>query len=358
MNAEQPAVMPIADSRLRWIVLGAIAAACVAGSIGYARYAAQRAQAGAAAGPQRTLQALATLRELDPKRPHMLFRSTALGDSYGRLSVEYLDRPDGVRQMTGLQCDRLHFEAGRGLCLEARRGAVTVYRAILFDRDLVEQHAWLLTGTPSRARLSPDGKLAATTVFVSGHAYSNTTFSTRTSIVDAGSGRMIVEDLEKLKVLKDGVELRHEDFNVWGVTFARDPNRYYATLATGGKRMLVEGDLAAGTLRLVHDNVECPSLSPDNRRIAFKRRADTEAGRYLWNVVVLDLASGRETLLAAETRSVDDQVEWLGNDEVVYSLPDDVPHASAATNTWALAADGSRPPRLLMPLSYSPAVVE
>ena len=38
---------------------------------------------------------------------------------------------------------------------------------------------------------------------------------------------------------------RRADFNFWGVTFARDGNRFYATLGTGGKTYLVEGDVAA-----------------------------------------------------------------------------------------------------------------
>ena len=109
-------------------------------------------------------------------------------------------------------------------------------------------------------------------------------------------------------------------------------------------------------MTVVAPNVECPSLSPDGQRIAFKRRVvPAPQGRVVWQLVVRELASGAETVLARETRSVDDQVEWIDQREIAYSLPDDT--TPAATNTWALAIDGQSAPRLLAPLAYSPSVV-
>jgi len=72
---------------------------------------------------------------------------------------------------------------------------------------------------------------------------------------------------------------------------------------------------------------------------------------------VLDLASGKVTVLASETRSVDDQVEWNGDDEILYSMPLDSQQSAAETDVWAIAADGSKPSRLLLPFAFSPAVV-
>ena len=288
-------------------------------------------------------------------RPFLLFRSTALGDSYGRVSLAYLDALGGERLVSPLQCERVHYAAGTGLCLEAQRGALTTYQAHLFDRNFRITRSFPLAGPPSRARVSPDGKYAAMTVFVTGHSYGGTSFTTRTSIIDVAGGRMLAEDLEAFEVARAGEIIKAADFNFWGVTFARDGKRFYATLGTAGKTLLVEGDLAARRMQVLRDDVECPSLSPDNQRIAFKRRhAGSAAAPVTWGVVVLDLASGRETALLAETRNVDDQVEWLDNGTLLYGMPKE---ASASTDIWAAAADGGSKPRLYLPLAYSPAIV-
>ncbi len=132
------------------------------------------------------------------------------------------------------------------------------------------------------------------------------------------------------------------------MTFARDSNRFYATLGTAGKTYLIEGDIKARQAHVLHENVECPSLSPDNTRLAFKK-AVVRDGQPMWQISVLDLASLSEKPLAAETRSVDDQVEWLDNDHILYALPDDSPSPSIGENTWMLSADGRGQPKLFYP---------
>ena len=77
------------------------------------------------------------------------------------------------------------------------------------------------------------------------------------------------------------------DRNFWGVTFSHKPTQFFATLGTAGQTYLVEGDLVSKQLRVIADGVECPSLSPDDTRIAFKHKesigffgaADLEANR-------------------------------------------------------------------------------
>ena len=102
------------------------------------------------------------------------------------------------------------------------------------------------------------------------------------------------------------------DFN-WGVTF--DPtntNRFFATLGTQGHTCLVEGNLAARRANVLRDGVECPSVSPDGTRIAFKMKTADNGDAELptWRPALLDLTTLKDHLLA-ETRSVDDQIEWL-----------------------------------------------
>jgi WD40-like Beta Propeller Repeat len=345
-------------SPTRVLAFLAVGVTCIAAAGGYAWWATkQRAQV--AATITRTERPLSALP--DPgSAPYLLLRITGPGASHGRMALEALNASDGVRQVSTLNCDRVHAAAGRGICLEARRGAITTYHAHLFDRTLRTTATLDLAGAPSRTRLSADGTLAAFTVFVSGHSYSSPGFSTRTSIVDVASGRPLGDDLEKFAVVKDGLPFKASDFNFWGVTFTPDSKSFYATLQTNGQQWLVQGDIAAQRMTVIAPNVECPSLSPDGRRIAFKRRItpppqSPQFGRVLWQLVVRELSDGKETTLSRETRNVDDQVEWIDNREIAYSLPDDA--TPAATNAWALAIDGSSAPRLLAPLAYSPAVV-
>jgi hypothetical protein len=60
------------------------------------------------------------------RRPHVLFRNTALGGAYGRLAAVPLSAPDGIRYLTPLVCDRVHATHRAGLCLSASRGVLYV----------------------------------------------------------------------------------------------------------------------------------------------------------------------------------------------------------------------------------------
>ena len=82
--------------------------------------------------------------------------------------------------------------------------------------------------------MSADGRLVAYTVFVTGDGYSQIGFSTRTFIRDAASGRELAQ-LERFTTRRDGHVIHAANFNFWGVTFARDDNRFYATLGTRGQ---------------------------------------------------------------------------------------------------------------------------
>lgn len=246
------------------------------------------------------------------------------------------------RQLAGreLACERVYFAAGRGLCLATAETGVD-YEASIFDPSLRTLERLSLAGLPSRARVSGDGRYGAMTAFVNGHAYlSSGGFSTATTIVEMRSGREL-GNLEDFEVSKDGEPLDAVDFNFWGVTFASDPNRFYATLRTGGHYYLVEGDLRGRTMRVLRDGVECPSLSPDATRIAYKSRIGDEDR---WRLKVLDL----RTLSAhpvAERRPIDDQVEWLDETTLVYSDGLDV---------YTVAASGEGAPRLVLRNASSP----
>jgi hypothetical protein len=280
------------------------------------------------------------------KQPRLLVRTLDRDEprSYGQVAAASLGA-GSARTLLPLRCDRVDFAGGSGLCLARASGFAAGYRARAFGTDLHSRGEVNVDGIPSRARVSPDGRLGAVTMFVTGHSYADVGgFSTTTTIVDLRRGTKVA-DLEDFTVTRDGRTITAADVNFWGVTFARDHDRFYATLATGAMLFLVEGSVARRTMRTIHDGVECPSLSPDETRIAYKKRVGAGAKR--WRLYVLDLATMRETPLA-ETRSVDDQVAWLDDDHVLYALDEDV---------WTMPADGGGRPVRYARRADSPAVV-
>ncbi|MGW5053864.1 TolB family protein [Actinokineospora sp. NPDC004072] len=248
---------------------------------------------------------------------------------------------DGVITGTGLSCHRFYAAGDAAVCLTAKPGIPPMTTATVVGRDLAQRHEVQFGGTPSRARVSPSGRMVSWTVFVSGDSYAGSDFSTRTGILDTRTGYLI-KNMESIQLYLDGKRYHAPDVNFWGVTFTADDNRFYATVATRGQTYLVEGDLAAWTARTLRTNVECPSLSPDGTRIAFKKRVEPGP----WRLHVLDLATMRETPLA-ETRSVDDQAAWLDDRTVAYALP--------GPDVWSIPADGTGAPELIAPGASSPS---
>lgn len=262
----------------------------------------------------------------------------------------YVRGPDGAVRRdgtpTGLSCHRFYAAAETAVCLSARPGLAPMTTATVLDRALRPVREVEFGGTPNRARVSPSGRVVTWTVFVSGDSYTSASFSTRTGILDLDTGYLI-KNMESIQLYLDGERYHSPDVNYWGATFAADDNRFYATVSTRGQTYLVEGDLARWTARTLRANVECPSLSPDGARVAFKKRVRPGAADP-WRLHVLELATGRETPLA-ETRGVDDQAAWLDDGTVAYALP--------GTGVWAVPADGTGAPRLLTPDATSPAML-
>lgn len=335
--------------RQRVAVLAAILVLAALGSVAYVWKAHKdRARTLSSAPAVATGGDLATV----GKQPRLIFRSTALGTEYGKVAMVPLDNPGGPRTFTPTSCERVYAAGDDAICLSADRGLVTTYKSQILDSSWKPATDLPLTGLPSRARLSRDGALAATTTFVFGDSYANPgKFSTRT-VVSRKDGATI-GDIEKFKLVVDGKVITAVDKNLWGVTFAADDNTFYATAASGGKTWLVKGSLSDKTVTSIRGDVECPSLSPDGTRIAFKKHGDLPAGK--WRLAVYDLATGKETLLA-ETQSVDDQAEWLDDQTVLYGLPRQGT-STASSDIWQVPADGTGKPTVLVADAWSPTVV-
>jgi hypothetical protein len=265
--------------------------------------------------------------------------------TFGKVGYTTLrgDAPAPTSAAAPLECDRVHAAGGRGICLK-RSGALR-YSARVFDAAFTVTHELPLTGLPSRTRVSRDGRYGAITAFTRGHNYARPgQFSTATTIVELASGRSLA-NLEEFTVTRDGEPFRSVDFNFWGVSFFPDSDRFVATLATRGKTYLVTGDVAARRMSVVRENVECPSLAPSGDRVAFKKKVGSRPGQ--WRFHVVHLATGRETPLA-ETRAIDDQLEWLDDDTLLYGFAEDI---------WRVPADGSGEPQLFRDGADSPAAI-
>ncbi|SEP78075.1 hypothetical protein [Lentzea albida] len=262
----------------------------------------------------------------------------------GRVASVPLSSPGGPRRVSSLSCKRFYTAAGKGLCLADASGPLPGSAAVFVDRSLAERRRVEVSGVPNRAKLSADGRMASWTTFVTGDSYAQAgTFSTRTAILDTET-EVYASNIEGTRV--EGMKLAN-DRNFWGVTFTPDDRTYYATLSTAGKTYLIQGDAAEESAKALRENAECPSLSPDGRRVAFKKRVPGDGARP-WRQHVLDLTTMVETPLA-ETRGIDDQVVWLDNDTIAYGLPGE--------GIWAVQANGEGAPRQLVPHASSPSVV-
>ena len=283
----------------------------------------------------------------------ILFRNTAPGQGYGHVASVPLADPTAARAVSGVVCDRLDAGPGVFSCLRSVPGIVPTYTAALYADDGNMLLEWPLAGIPSRTRLSADGAFVATTSFVSGHSYASVGFSTETSLRTAHGEDL--GNIEEWTLQVDGEPTTPVDRNYWGITFI-DDSSFYATvgMSATGVTYLVRGDIAARTLTTLAQNVECPSLSPDGTRIAFKRVTAGSGPNVHWTPAIYDVATGEVDLLP-ETRGIDDQIEWLDDDVILYGMPRE--GAAGDTDIWALTADGSGVPELFIEHAWSPSVV-
>ncbi|EME63437.1 hypothetical protein [Amycolatopsis decaplanina] len=255
----------------------------------------------------------------------------------------YVDESGRVRQddRVGPSCQRVDVAAGTLACLRAT--AVPDQAELVVTKQGAEPRRISEWGTPSRVRVSPSGRLVGWTVFRAGDSYLGGvgTFSTTAGIYDFDTGSHY-GSLEDFALTVDGKPYPAKDLNYWGVTFARDDQTFYATARSASGIWLVRGDLRGRTLTTLRRDVECPSLSPDGTRVAYKFRDGDQ-----WRLHVLSLIDGRDVPLA-DPAHLDDQAQWLDDRTVAYDRDKAI---------YAVPADGTGMPVLVRRAASSPAVV-
>ena len=287
-----------------------------------------------------------TIPLIDPNDTALVFINRVPGDEYG--FVGYVNLA-GERFITPLPCDRLDWNRNGGVCLQG--GSIgSPGRGLLLDEFLRPVRRFGIA-TPSRAAISPDGGTVSWTGFVTGHDYlAAGEFATTTQLIDVERelGAELQNDFETY--ISEDETLVSEDQNFWGTTYI-DNQTFYATVGFEGQTNLVFGDVRTGRLDIVHENASCPEVSPNGSTIVAKEQRDQS-----FQLVAINAATGERRDLN-EARSVDDQVEWVDDNTIVYGLPN--PDAGTtgqpALDIWVLNVNDGSAPRLLLPFADSPA---
>ena len=110
-----------------------------------------------------------------------------------------------------------------------------------------------------------------------------------------------------------------EDFNFWGRDVCADSDTFYATLDTAGVSYLVKGSVRKRRRRC-HGRTSSARRSRPTTPASRSRSASALARSAGGRLTILSLDTMAETIVSRETRSVDDQVEWLDDQRVVYHL--------------------------------------
>ena len=323
-------------TRQTWLKVAAVV--LLAGGIGYLLTSLQ-------VGDRRVGRAAVMLGELVLPPPFLIFRTLAPRDAHGRVAMLPLSSDDPTRHLTPLSCARVHYARGAGLCLVYERVQdVTVYAAYTFDRWLRRRQRIPLGGVPTRARVSPNGRRAAVTTYAEEESPQGERLVTQSVIIDMRAGR-VIGNLRDFRVVNDGQPAITGPVDLSSVAFEGDGDRFFATLTTPTERYLAAGSVNERRITAIRAGVANEALSPDGNHLIVKRLV-SESG--FWQLAVIDLRTWAERDLKQGTRSVDDQVEWLDNDHVMYhDVVDDT------TAIWMLPIDGITGPSVFVRDAFS-----
>lgn len=297
-------------------------------------------------------------------QPHYVFADQSIANR-DKIGIVPGSDPQAIRAFFPDQrCDRVSARSNLIVCLrpvasgQTSEGKVFEVKA---DGNLTPVRTFPLTGIPSRAAISPNLKNVASTVFETGPVKGGTEyevaegFTTRTAIHSVAQGGQDYLDIAKdFSIIKGGRPFKAKEMNVWGVTFSpTDPDRFFVTVESGGGHWLSEGSFKSRQIVTGHPNVECPSISPDGKRIGYK----FPLGGGTWRLHVLNLETHEDRALD-EARSIDDQIQWINDQTIMYQFRTVRPGADSKTDVWALDIQPGSQPRMLISDANSPSYVQ
>jgi len=290
---------------------------------------------------------------LAPLPGEVLFVNRVPGDDYGRLGIRH---SDGSRTLLDHDCLRVHAGGDHGVCLgpdPAFPGAfTTTFFEIENPAQIIKAYASAL---PSRTRISPSGAFSSVTAFASGSSYEDISTDTTTlvTIDEIDTGSPLTSPSRFVAVGSDDERYENFDVQFWGITWVNDDD-FYVTAFYEDYPEIMQGSLNDRTLTPTGHRGSCPSLSPDGKTLVFKESL-AEGG---FKLVAIDLDT-QEKWDLSEMRSVDDQVEWLDDDTILYALhteDGDTP-VQPGFDIWMVDIAEGSVPELFLPNSDSPAVV-
>ena len=104
----------------------------------------------------------------------------------------------------------------------------------------------------------------------------------------------------------------------------------------------------------VRTDAECPSISPDRTRVAYKTRQGNPAPGQ-WHIAVSTWPPDRRPCWRKPEASTTRSSGWTTR-TVLYALPRAGSEATTC-DIWQVPADGTGRPSVFIPLAMSPAVV-
>ena len=279
--------------------------------------------------------------------PFVIFRTLDPPEAHGTVALLKLGPARAERQLTTLSCVRLHYAGGRGLCVAQETIAGEPgYAAYIFDRALTRGPRIELAGVVTRVRVAPDGRRGAVTTYFEEETPAGERLAIDTTVVDMRSGGLVA-DLRGFRIDADGFSVPAPPIDVGSLAFERDGDRFFASISTSAERYLVAGSIDQRRMTILRPAMASESLSPDGRHLLVKKPGPDG----FWQLAVIDLHTWSERNLQHGRRSVDDQVEWLDNEHVIYHDTDDT-----RTSLWMLPVDGINGPQVFVKDAYSGAV--